>query len=95
MGNDDAAEVNTTFVSLLASCQMHGIEPWAYLRDLLCLIADWPARRVLELTPASWRQTLEQPEAQQRLLANPFRNLCLGTPPVHPLKTYPSSAPTS
>jgi transposase len=35
VGNDDAGEVNPTFVLLLASCQLHDIEPWAYLRDLL------------------------------------------------------------
>jgi transposase len=81
VGSDPAAEVNTTFVSLLASCQMHKIEPWSYLRDLFCLLPDWPVRRVLELAPVSWRQTLEQPHAQQRLAANPFRNLSLGKIP--------------
>jgi hypothetical protein len=54
---------------------MHGIEPGAYLRDLFCLLPDWPARRVLKLAPVAWRQTLEQPDAQQRLAANPFRAL--------------------
>jgi len=79
LGNDAGGAVNTTFVSLLASCKLHGIEPWGYLRDLLCLIGDWPARRVLELAPAYWRKTLEQPETQQRLAANPFRKVSLGT----------------
>ena len=45
VGSDDGAEVNATFVSLLASCQLHGIEPWAYLRDLFCLLPSWPAPR--------------------------------------------------
>ena len=79
LGNEDAAEVNTTFVSLLASCQMHGVEPSGYLRDLLCLLPDWPVRSVLELSPLHWRQTLEQPHAQQRLRANPFRNASLAS----------------
>lgn len=47
LGNDHGGEVNATFVSLLASCRLHGIEPWAYLRDLLCLINGWPT---------SWRR---------------------------------------
>jgi len=51
VGSQEAAEVNTTFVSLLASCQMHAIEPCGYLRDLFCLLPSWPARRVLELLP--------------------------------------------
>jgi hypothetical protein len=37
VGSDDGALVNTVFVSLLASAPLHGIEPLAYLRDLLCL----------------------------------------------------------
>jgi len=79
LGNNESGAVNATFVSLLASCQLHGIEPWGYLRDLFCLIGDWSARRVLELAPAYWSQTLQQPLAQERLAANPFRNVCLGS----------------
>ena len=77
VGSDDGARANTTFVSLLASCQMHGIEPQSYLRDLLCLLPSWPRSRVLELAPAYWKQTLEQEETQQRLASNIFRRLSL------------------
>jgi transposase len=73
VGSDEAAEVNATFVSLLASCRLHEIEPWAYLRDLLCLLPSWPHRRVLELAPVNWQKTLEDQETQQRLAANIFR----------------------
>ncbi len=78
LGSDDAGDVNATFVSLLASSQLHQIEPWAYLRDLLCLLPDWPASRVLELSPLHWQQTLQQEQAQQRLAANVFRQVALG-----------------
>jgi transposase len=87
VGHDDAAEVNCTFVSLLASCQLHGIEPWAYLRDLLCLLPRWPAKRILELAPAYWKQTLEQQDTRQRLDADIFRRVTLG-----PRKDHPSEA---
>jgi transposase len=78
VGSDDAAEVNATFVSLLASCQLHGLEPWAYLRDLFCLLPSWPRRRVLELAPANWNETLKNEDAQQRLDTNVFRRAALG-----------------
>ncbi|WAS90516.1 transposase domain-containing protein [Nannocystis punicea] len=65
-------------MSLLASCQLHRIEPWAYLRDLLCLLPSWPLRRVFELAPAFWPETLKQEDAQQRLAANVFRRMSLG-----------------
>ena len=78
VGNDDAAEVNTTFVSLIASCQMHGIEPWGYLRDLFCLLPMWPRSRVLELAPAHWRKTLEHKDTQQRLARDVYRQVSIG-----------------
>lgn len=81
LGSDEGARVNTIFVSLLASCQLHHIEPWAYLRDLFCLLPDWPASRILDLAPAFWKQTLQQPETQQRLAANVLRAVTLADHP--------------
>jgi transposase len=81
IGNDDAGDVNTVFVSLLASCQLHDIEPWSYLRDLFCLLPSWPRRRVLDLAPARWRATLEEPETQRLLGDNVFRRATLVAAP--------------
>ena len=78
LGSDQGAEANTTFVSLLASCQLHKIEPWGYLRDLLCLLPRWKQHRVLELSPLHWSETLQQEHTQQLLAANPFRQVTLG-----------------
>jgi len=83
VGSDDGAEVNTTFASLIASCHMHGVEPEAYLRDVLCLLPAWPKSRVLELAPCNWHQTREQPDAQQRLAKNVFRAAVLELDSVH------------
>ena len=49
VGNDEAGQTNAAFVSLLASCRLHDIEPWGYLRDLLCLLPSWSISRVIEL----------------------------------------------
>ena len=68
VGSDDGARWNTITVSLVASCQMHGIEPWAYLRDLLTLLPSWPRTRVLELAPKNWVATMAKAEVQQRLV---------------------------
>jgi transposase len=78
VGSEDGANANTTFVSLIASCRMLGLEPYAYLRDLLCLLPSWPKHRLLDLAPAYWNKTLEQTDAQQRLDANVFRRASLG-----------------
>ena len=77
LGSDEGARVNTIFVSLLASCQLHGIDPWSYLRDIFCLLHTWPASRLLELAPAFWTQTIQQQDTQQRLAANVFRTVTL------------------
>ena len=73
VGSEDGAIANTTFISLIASCELHGIEPWRYLRDLFYLLPDWPKSRVLELAPAYFEQTLQQQEAKRRLDENPLR----------------------
>ena len=54
---------------------MHSVEPWSYLRDLLCLLPRWPSKRVLELAPAYWRETADKKDTQERLVANPFRSV--------------------
>jgi hypothetical protein len=82
IASEAGTRANTTFVSLIASCHMHGIEPTAYLRDLLCLLPSWPISRVLELAPAYWKQTLEHEDTQRRLAENVFRQVALGT--LHP-----------
>lgn len=82
LGTDEAGDVNATFVTLLASCQLQGVEPLGYLRDLLCLLPSWPVKRVLELAPAYWKKTVELEEAQQRLAANVFRQVALGAMPA-------------
>jgi hypothetical protein len=77
VGSEDGALANTVFVSLIASCELHGIEPWGYLRDLFYLLADWSKGRILDLAPAYWKQTLQQEETQQRLANNPLRRALL------------------
>jgi len=67
VGNEDGGEWNAIAVSLIASCELHGIEPWAYLRDVLILLPDWPRDRVLELSPKCWKQTLQQSDTRERL----------------------------
>lgn len=83
VGSDEGGHTNATFVSLLASCQLHGIEPLGYLRDLFCLLPAWPRHRVLELAPAFWQRTVETEEVQRLLAANVYRQVSLGQPVPH------------
>ena len=83
VGSDDGGAVNATFVSLLASCRLHSIEPFAYLRDLFCLLPGRPESRVLELAPVRWEKTLQEEDAQRRLAANVFRQVSLSLLDTH------------
>ena len=56
-GSDDTAPQTCTFVSLVASCEMHKLDPEAYLRDLFRVLPVWPRNRVLELAPKYWTRT--------------------------------------
>lgn len=78
LGSDEGGVINATFVTLLASCQLHGLEPLGYLRDLLCLLPGWPVQRVLELAPANWATTVQREEVRAELEANVFRQAALG-----------------
>jgi hypothetical protein len=40
--------------SMLATCKRHGVNPWAWLSDVLARIPTHPARRVAELLPHRW-----------------------------------------
>jgi hypothetical protein len=79
VGSDDGGAVNATFTSLLASCAMCGVEPWSYLRDLLCLLPEWPKHELLDLAPLSWTKTRERDDVRAALDANRFRKLTLDT----------------
>jgi transposase len=77
VGSDDAGAVNALFTSLLASCRLCDVEPWSYLRDILCLLPQWPEHRLLELAPIAWNEARQREEVSQLLDANAFRRLTL------------------
>ena len=42
--------------SLLVTCRLQGIDPYAYLVDVLLRISVHPASQVLDLTPRRWKE---------------------------------------
>lgn len=56
-GSDDHAEAAANLFSLIASCKLHDLDPEAYLRDVIRVMAYWPRDRYLELCPLHWRST--------------------------------------
>ena len=63
-GHDDGAENWAILASLIETCKLNGIEPQAYLADVLVRLVNlWPNNRLDELLPWTWAATREQ---QQR-----------------------------
>ena len=56
-GSDTHAEAAAAIFSLIASCRLHRLDPFAYLDEALRLLAYWPRDRYLELAPAQWAAT--------------------------------------
>ncbi len=56
-GSEDGAEAGCTWLSLVLSARMHGLDVEQYLRDLFRVLPLWPSRRVLELAPHCWKST--------------------------------------
>lgn len=79
VGSDEFGKVNALFTSLLASCRLCNVEPWAYLRDILCILPRWPEHRLLDLAPVSWCKTRDDRDVRALLADNPFRKLTLDT----------------
>jgi hypothetical protein len=57
MFSDEHAEHTCALISLLASCDQHGLDPEFYLQEVLTVAPSWPRSRVLELSPKYWLQT--------------------------------------
>jgi transposase len=61
IGGERAAAIYT----VIETCKMNGVEPQAYIADVIAKIAnDWPAARWDELMPWNWRPPKDISEAQ-------------------------------
>ncbi|MFO0740241.1 MAG: IS66 family transposase [Labilithrix sp.] len=64
-GSDDHATAAANLFSLIASCQLHGIDAELYLRDIIRVLPYWPRDRYLELAPKYWSLTLGRLDPKQ------------------------------
>ena len=56
-GSDTGGQRAAIAYTILGSCALVGINPWAYLRDVFeKLAAGWPMKRIEELLPAVWAE---------------------------------------
>jgi transposase len=55
VGNDDAGDNLAGLYSLVATCEANGVNPLAYLTDVLIRVHEHPNSRLDELLPPNWR----------------------------------------
>jgi hypothetical protein len=56
-GSDEHARRACALSSLIASCQMHGLDPEFYLQEILTVAPSYPLSRMLDLSPKNWVAT--------------------------------------
>lgn len=54
-GSDRGGQTAATLMSLTSSCKSLGVEPFAYLRDVLDRVSTHPNSRIEELLPDRWK----------------------------------------
>ena len=54
-GSDRGARNAALMYSLLGTCKLNGVEPFAYLRDVIARIPDHKANKLNELLPYNWQ----------------------------------------
>jgi transposase len=77
-GSEPDALVACTWLSLVASAKLQGLNPELYLRDLFRVLPSWPAHRVLELAPKYWRRTRDRLDTIE--LARPLGHISVPPP---------------
>jgi len=65
-GSEKGGRTAAVLFSLVSSCQRHGHDPFAYLRDLLTRLPDQPKERPVDLLPDRWKPA-EPPDPGGRI----------------------------
>jgi hypothetical protein len=55
VGSDNGGETAAILFSFTSTCHRLGVEPWAYLQDVLTRLRTLPAERLSELLPDRWQ----------------------------------------
>jgi transposase len=55
-GSDDGGRRAAAIHTLIATAKLNGIDPQAWLADVLARLPDHPAKRIHDLLPWNWRR---------------------------------------
>ena len=60
-GSAEAGQRSAVMYTLIANCRLHGVEPYAYLKDVLTRLPRTTNKEVAQLTPRRWKTTQRPP----------------------------------
>lgn len=60
IGHPKAGQTSAIIYTIIENCRMHGIDPFAYLVDVLPRIQDYPVNRISELLPRQWEKAQKE-----------------------------------
>jgi hypothetical protein len=63
-GSEEAGHRSAVMYTLIENCRMHGVEPYAYLKDVLERLPTTTNQQVGQLTPLNWKSA-RQPELRR------------------------------
>jgi transposase len=76
-GSDRGGRDHAIVLSILSTCRRHGVEPWAYLTDVIQKLTENPATNLEELLPYNWKQKYPtQRPAELTIVKDAPRALC-------------------
>ena len=64
MGDADAGERGAIIYTVIESCRRRGIDPYAYLKDVLTRLPNMTNHQIPEVTPAAWAKARLQVQRQ-------------------------------
>jgi hypothetical protein len=64
IGEADAGERSAILYTIIESCRRRGIDPYAYLRDVLIRLPHMTNRQIPEVIPSAWGKALLQVQRQ-------------------------------
>jgi transposase len=69
-GSDRGGKAAAVIVSLISTCKRHRVNPWAYLHDVLIVMADFKGGTMAHLTPPAWKKLREEENQRPSKPAN-------------------------
>jgi hypothetical protein len=54
-GSDQGGKNDAIVSSIISTCRRHGVEPWAYLTDVIQRLTENPSENLEELLPYNWK----------------------------------------